>query len=59
LQDKFLEHLADLGHLVKVLDVDDVSKLKLSLSSSNTLDNLAILSEMVTDTHVVSIVYKI
>jgi len=51
-----LEHLSDLGHLVKVLDVDDVSKINLSLSSSNTLDNLAIISEMVTDTHVVSIV---
>lgn len=56
LQDKLLEHLSDLGHLVKVLDVDDVSKINLSLSSPNALDNLAILSEMVTDTHVVSIV---
>jgi len=48
--------LSDLGHLVKVLDVDDISKINLSLSSPNTLDNLAIISEMVTDTHVVSIV---
>jgi hypothetical protein len=41
---------------VKVLDVDDVSKINLNLSSSNALDNLATLSEMVMDTHVVSTV---
>lgn len=51
-KDKLLENLSDLGHLVKVLDVDDVSKIDLNLSSSNALDNLATLSEMVMDTHV-------
>jgi hypothetical protein len=48
-----------LGHLVKVLDVDDVSKINLNLSSSNAMDNLATLSEMVTDTHVVSSVREL
>ncbi|XP_023726242.1 uncharacterized protein LOC111874734 isoform X3 [Cryptotermes secundus] len=51
-KDKLLENLSDLGHLVKVLEVDDISKINLNLSSSNALDNLATLSEMVTDTHV-------
>lgn len=54
LQDKLLENLSDLGHLVKFLDVNDVSKIDLNLSSSNALDNLATLSEMVTDIHLVS-----
>jgi hypothetical protein len=34
--------------------VNDVSKIDLNLSSSNALDNLATLSEMVTDIHLVS-----
>jgi hypothetical protein len=50
--------LSDLGHLVKFLDVNDVSKINLNLSSSNALDNLAILSEMIMDTHLVSTVYR-
>jgi hypothetical protein len=59
LQDKLLENLSDLGQLVKVLDVDDVSKINLNLSSPYALDNLATLREMVMDTHVVSIVWKV
>jgi hypothetical protein len=55
LQDKLLENLSDLGHLVKVVDVDDISKINLNLSSPTALDNLATLSRMVMDSHVVRI----
>jgi hypothetical protein len=47
--------MSDLGQLVRVLDVDDVSKIKFNLSSPYALDNLATLSEIVMDTDVVSI----
>jgi hypothetical protein len=56
LQDKLLENLSDLGHLVKAVDVDDISKINLNLSSPTALDNLATLSRMVMDSHVVRII---
>ncbi|KAJ4445589.1 hypothetical protein ANN_12270, partial [Periplaneta americana] len=51
-QEEVLEHLSDLGKLVKVLDVDDISRIDLNLRTPYALDNLAIMSEMIVDTHV-------
>ncbi|XP_069695018.1 uncharacterized protein [Periplaneta americana] len=51
-KEEVLDHLSDLGKLVKVLDVDDISRIDLNLRTPYTLDNLAIMSEMIVDTHV-------